>query len=97
MRKQIMSEEVISLSPNDLDKINRAIREVSEEKTKIEIMNESIKDLKKSMVDDLKESGLTSSRLNSMIKIYHANSKQEYFDEQSDLEALYENVFPIKG
>ncbi len=92
-----MSDEVISLSPNDLSKINRIIREISEQKTKIEILNESIKDAKKATVDDLKESGLTASRLNSMIKIYHDNSKQEYFDEQSDLEALYENVFPIKG
>jgi len=92
-----MSDDVISLSPNDLEKINRAVREVSEEKTKIEIMNEGIKDLKKTMVDDLKENGLTASRLNSMINIYHKNSKQEYFDEQSDLEALYENVFPLKA
>lgn len=89
-----MSEE-INLTPNDLTKLNRAIREVSQEKTKIEVMNEGIKDLKKSMVDDLKSSGLNASRLNSMINIYHKNSKEEYFGEQSDLEVMYENIFPV--
>lgn len=92
-----MSGDVISLSPNDLQKINRIVREISAEKTKVEVINAGIKDSKKCTIDDLKDSGLTSARLTSMINLYHANMKDEYFDEQSDLEALYENVFENEG
>ena len=91
-----MSSEAITFSPNQLTKLNRAIREVSEEKSKIEVMSEGIKDTKKAMVDDLKKDGLTPARLNTMITLYHKQNKDEYFDEISDQEALYENIFPTK-
>lgn len=92
-----MSDDVISFSPNDLLKLNRAIRESSEEMTKIEVMREGVKDIKKTMVDDLKESGLTGARYTSMLNLYHKNNKDEYFSEISDQEAMYENIFPKKN
>jgi len=91
-----MSNEAITLSPNDLVKINALIRDVSETKTKVELFNESMKSSKKAMVDTMKESGLTASRLNIMIGLYHNNTQEEYFNEQSDIETLMENTFPDK-
>ena len=91
-----MNVEVMSFSPNDLKKLNRVVREISEEKTKIQIMSEGIKEAKKATVEDLKKNGLTSARLNTIINVYHKNNKEEYFGEISDQEALYENVFPVK-
>lgn len=91
-----MSDEAISFSPNDLEKLNLIIREISAQMTKKELLSESIKDDKKSMVDDLKSSGLTSARLTTMINLYHKNNKDEYFSEISDQEMMYENIFPKK-
>lgn len=91
-----MSNEAITLTPDDLKKINRAVREWSETKSKVEVYNESMKELKKATVDDLKKNGLTAKRLTTMMNLYHNNTQEEYFQEQDELEVLMENTFPKK-
>ena len=91
-----MSNEAMTFAPNDLKKINHACREWSEIKSKVEVYNQSMKELKSATVDDLKKNGLTAKKLSTIMNLYHNNTKEEYFDEQSDIEVLYENTFPIK-
>ena len=93
-----MSDEsvAITLTPNDLQKINRNIREASQETTKKEVLALSIKDLKDATVDDLKKNGFTAKKWTMMFNLYHKNNSEEYFHEMSDNAVLYENTFPKK-
>ena len=63
---------------------------MSDTKTKIEAMNDYIKEAKKALKEDY---DMPTSVVNTLLKLYHAQKANSYFEEQSEIEALYESVF----
>lgn len=80
----------IPTDPKDIERISGVIRDMSDVKTKMEAMAEYLKDAKKALKEDF---DMPLSVINTLFKLYHAQKANTYFEEQSEIEALYESLF----
>jgi hypothetical protein len=81
------------MTPSDLIKLKAVIKDMSDTQTKIEFHQVTIKEAKKALKEDLE---LTSPQINTLLKLYHTQKSDEYFDEQSDLEELFDSMSNAK-
>lgn len=84
----------IPTDPKDIKDIHDSIVDISNNKFKMESYSAHIKDTKKRLKEDY---DLPMSVINILVKLYHDKAAQTYFDEQSEVEALYDNVFDKDG
>ena len=87
-----MSEYVIPSTPEDRKRLAGMFREISNSLTRIEAERDLIKEIKANIKDEFE---LPTKVINLLAKLYHEQSKDEYFDEQSEIETLYESVFEL--
>lgn len=85
---------VLPTSPEDIKKINQAIREASNSL----IREESEKEFRKGVRDKLKEElNLPPKLFNKMLKVYHKQNFPEERNAAEEFEVMYEKVFPNKS
>ncbi len=80
----------IPSNPVDAKKIAAVIHDISNAMTMIEAQRDYIKESKKALKDDW---DIPLDVIGTMIKLYHAQSSDEYFSKQDDLQALYDTLF----
>lgn len=89
-----MSEEVqlmyMPSNPEDIKKINQVIKDISDQMTMIEAKRDYIKEAKKAMKEEFE---LPVKTVNLMIKLFHEQNSDAYFEAQRELEELYDTLF----
>lgn len=83
----------IPTDPDDLRKIGAVIKDICDQKLKIDAMSDYIKEAKKSLKEDW---DLPASAISRLIKLYYDQSADEYFESQRELENLYDSLFTKK-
>lgn len=81
------------ITQEDIGKYKNFLDAMVELQRKIDFYKESLKETKKDFVSFAKEhGGLTTTQLNTLFKLYYNENGDEYFEEQENLEALYETI-----
>ena len=80
----------IPSNPKDAERIAGVIKEISNSMTRIEGEREYIKEAKKSLKEDW---DLPPKVINLMVKLYHQQNADEYFEEQDEISTLYSTLF----
>lgn len=80
----------VPTDPEDLRKIGAVIKDICDQKLKIDAMNDYIKEAKKALKEDW---DLPASAIGRLIKLYYEQSADEYFESQRELENLYDSLF----
>lgn len=76
--------------PNDEAKIAGVIKEISHAMEIIALKRGFISDAKKALKEDYE---LTPKSITNMIKLYHNQNADAYFEEQEELQELFDRVF----
>jgi len=87
-----MQESNRNLTPNELIRLKGVVKDISDLLSKIELYRASINDAKKALKDELE---LSSSDINLLVKLYHSDKASEYFDDQSELESLFDSMVHV--
>lgn len=85
-----------NIAPKDYVRLKASFKDMSEISTKVELYQVSIREAKKALADDFKDL-LTSSEINTLFKLYHKESAEEYFVTQSELEEVFHKIDQAKG
>jgi hypothetical protein len=80
--------------PKEVERFNRLIIDISDQMTKIDLIKSEIKDAKDAIKDDY---DLSTSFINTLIKLYHESIADEYFEKQDSLEFAYDALFNRTG
>jgi len=84
-----MAESNRNLTPNELIRLKGVVKDISDLLSKIELFRASISGAKKALKDELE---LAPSDISLLVKLYHSGKANEYFDEQSELETLFDSM-----
>jgi len=79
-------------NPKDLAKINNQLTEISNIKTKIELHQDSIKDIVEAIHDEF---DIAKSLVRKLIKVYHARNFLEEVAAQDDFVDAYEQLTTV--
>lgn len=76
----------------DREKIAKIITDISDQMTLIEGHQSIIKESKEVLKDEFM---LPAKVITAMIKLYHTQKAENFFDEVSDMEQLYAELFTL--
>lgn len=85
-----------NITPNDYVRLKASFKDMSEISTKIELFQVSLREAKKGLADVFKDL-LSSAEINTLFKLYHKETAEEYFETQSDLEEVFHKIDQAKG
>lgn len=85
---------VMPTTPEDLKKINSAIKQASDSLIRIESEKDHIKDVRDKLKEEL---NLPAKLFNKMLKVYHKQTFGEEITQAEEFEIMYEKVFPNKN
>lgn len=85
---------VLPTTPEDLKKINSAIKQASDSLIRIESEKEHLKDVRNKMKEEF---NLPPKLFNKMLKVYHKQNFPEEITQAEEFELMYEKVFPTKS
>ena len=91
-RKPKEKKEFMISTETDRLKIENAIKEASNSKTRIAAENDNIKSIKDVMKEEL---GMPPKLFNQMLKIYHAQEFAKKRAEDEQVEETYRKVFKV--
>ena len=74
----------------ELQQLSGMVREISNAMAIIESAREKIKDVKTTIKENF---DLPPKAVSLMVKLYHSQTGQQYFEEQDDFELLYDKLF----
>jgi len=84
---------VMPSSPNDVEKIKKAIKECSDSKTRIDAEKEFIDDVAADIKDEF---GMSKSTFSKLVATYHRQNYSEVTAKAEEFEFIYETVFPTE-
>ena len=80
----------IPSDPEEQKKIFAVFKDMSDQKTKSEAINDYLKEAKKQLKEDY---DIPASVIGKMFSIYHKENASNYFEEQTEMQELYETIF----
>lgn len=81
-------------TPEDLKKINAAIKQASDSLTRVEAEKDFLKDVREAMKADY---NLPPKMFNKLLKAYHKQNFPEETAQAEEFQEMYEKVFPQKS
>ena len=85
-----------NISPNDYVRLKASFKDMSEVTTKVELFQKTISETKKSLKDEFKDL-LTMAEINTLFKLYHKSTADDYFETQSELEEVFHKIDQAKS
>lgn len=86
-----MSKEKVELSAKELkEKLTYCVNEISDLMVQQESISESIKEIKKSVKENL---GVDSKVFNQLVSIRHKGSRTKYEEDMGEVLDLYDTIF----
>jgi len=79
-------------NPADLKKIDTALQQISDSKTRIEAEQEHIKDVVQAIYDD---HGLPKKLIRQLAKVWHMRNFAEEVSHQEDFQEAYEAITTV--
>lgn len=80
----------IPSDPKDREKIAAVFKDMSQQLVKCEATKEYVKDAKKALKEEFE---IPANVINTMFRVYHADNAASHFEEQREMEALYDALF----
>ena len=78
-------------NPEDIRRINKALREISDELTIIAGHKDQIKAIKDTLLEEFKDK-LTSKQINKLAKTYHNQNYDREVAEHEEFQYLFETI-----
>ena len=80
----------IPSNPKDVERMYKVFDDMSNQKTKAEAIADYLKEAKKQLKEDY---DIPLGVINKMFSLYHEQKAPEYFEQQREMEMLYDTIF----